>query len=128
MQPTASPKLPNDGDPSLGEQASKAASQLKDKVSELGQSAVVKIDGTRDSAAGGLESAASALRGNADKVTGIAHSTADHLTSTADYLRGHDVRAMMTDVEHLVRKNPGASLIAAAVVGFLTARAFTRSA
>ena len=120
MQLTGSPNPPTNGDPTLAEQASSAASHLKEKVSDLGQSAVTKIDESRVSAAGGLESAASA-------VTGAAHSTADKLTSTAEYLRGHDVKAMMTDVEHLVRKNPGPSLVAAAAVGFLTARAFRRS-
>ena len=91
-----------------------------------GQAAAATFDGSRHSAAGGLESAASALHGKAEAVTGIAHSTADQLTSTADYLRGHDLKAMIKDVEHLVRKNPGPSLLAAAVVGFLTARAFRR--
>ncbi len=130
MELTASPNRGDratDTGATLVEQASKAASQLKEKVSDLGQSAVNKIDGSRDSAAGGLESAATALRGNAEKVTGIAHSTADKLRSTADYLRGHDAKAMMADVGQLVRRNPGPSLIAATALGFLMARAFRRN-
>ena len=116
-----------DGLPAVVDKVSEVASHMKDKVTDLGRTAFTKIDGSRDSAAGGLESAASALRGNAEKVTGIAHSTADTLTSTAEYLRGHDVKAMIKDVEQLVRKNPGPSLIAATALGFLMARAFRRN-
>ena len=117
--------------PSVTDKVSEAASQVKDKVSDLGQTAVSKIDDNRESAAGGLETTAQALHDKADslpggeKVASLAHSTADKLSSTADYVRQHDVKSMMADVEQLVRNNPGASLLAAAVLGFLVARAFS---
>jgi ElaB/YqjD/DUF883 family membrane-anchored ribosome-binding protein len=113
------------------EKASEAASQVKDKVSDLGQTAIDKIDENRSAAASGLKSAASALHKNAEnlpggeKVTSLAHSAADNLSSTAEYVRDHDVKSMMADVEQLVKKNPGPSLLAAAVVGFLVGRAFS---
>lgn len=123
---------------SVADQASKAsdkisetASQVKDKVSNLGRTAADKIDENRDAAASGLETAASKLHENAEslpggeKVSGLAHSTADKLSSTATYVREHDVNGMMADVETLVKRNPGPSLIAAAVVGFLVGRAFS---
>lgn len=110
---------------------SDAASQAKGKVSDLGRTAADKIDQNRDAAAGGLESAASTLHDKAEslpggeKVASLAHTTADKLSSTANYVREHDVNSMMTDVERLVKNNPGPSLLAAAVIGFLVGRTFS---
>ena len=112
---------------SVTDQVANAATQWKEKVSDLGKSAVNKLDGSRESAAGGLESAASALHTNAESANGMAQSTAAKLYSTADYLRGNDVKAMMKDVEELVRRNPVPAMVAAAVIGFLTARALSRN-
>ena len=115
----------------LGEKVSDAAGQVKDKVSEFGRTAANKIDEGRDAAAGGLKKAASALHENAEslpggeKVSTLAHATAEKLSSTADYVREHDLNRMMGDVETLVKNNPGPSIIAAGVVGFLLGRAFT---
>jgi ElaB/YqjD/DUF883 family membrane-anchored ribosome-binding protein len=109
------------------EKVTDAASQMRDKVSDLGRTAVNKIDENREGAATGLESAATALHQKTDSVANMAHSTAEKLSSTADYLRQHDVKSMTADVEQLVRNNPGPSLVAAAVVGFLLGRAFTNN-
>ena len=121
----------NDAAETVTEKVAEAASQVKERVSGLGQSAASKIDENRGAAAGGLESAASTLHEKADnlpggeKIASLAHSTADKLSSTADYVRDHDVKSMMADVEHLVKNNPGPSLLAAAAVGFLVGRAFS---
>ena len=80
---------------------------------------------------GGLATVASTLHEKAEslpggeKVTTMAHSAADKLSATADYVREHDVNSMMADVERLVKNNPGPSLLAAAVVGFLVGRTFS---
>jgi ElaB/YqjD/DUF883 family membrane-anchored ribosome-binding protein len=122
---------PNPDASGVTEKVSEVTSKVKDKVSDLGQSAIKTIDDNRESAAGGLESTAHALHEKADilpggeKVISLAHSTADKLNSTAEYVRQHDVQSMMTDVEQLVKKNPGPSLLAAAVIGFLVGRAFS---
>ena len=123
-----------EGDSStLGEKLSDTATQVKDKVSEMGRSAADKIDENRDAAAGGLDKAAAALHENAEsipggeKVTGMAHATAEKLSATAGYVREHDVNKMMFDVESLVKKNPGPSLLVAAIVGFLVGRAFSNN-
>jgi ElaB/YqjD/DUF883 family membrane-anchored ribosome-binding protein len=114
-----------------GEKLSDAAGQVKEKVSDLGRAAADKIDENRDAAAGGLDKAASALHEKAErlpggeKVASLAHATAEKLSSTADYVREHDVNRMMADVETLVKNNPGPSLLAAAVIGFLVGRAFS---
>ena len=56
----------------------------------------------------------------------MAHTAADKLEATADYVREHDVKDMISDVERFVKDHPSQSLIAAAAVGFLVGRAFRR--
>ena len=117
----------------VGENITDAATRIRDKAGDLGQTAANKIDENRDAAARGLDSAAATLNEKADKlpggekVTAVAHATADKLATTADYVRHHDVSSMMEDVERLVKNNPGPSLLAAAAIGFLVGRAFSSS-
>lgn len=109
---------------------SETAATVKQKVSDTGRRATGQIDAKREPAADALEDAASSIHEKAenlpggDTVKGIAHSTADKLETTADYIRGHDVKSMLSDVEDIVRRNPGPSLLAAVAVGFLIGRAF----
>jgi ElaB/YqjD/DUF883 family membrane-anchored ribosome-binding protein len=104
----------------------------KGKGAEMGQKVADKIDENRWAAASGLESAASALREKADtlpggeKVANAAHSTADAVGVAADYVRENDLKAMMADVQKLVKNNPGVALLTAAALGFLIARTFSR--
>jgi ElaB/YqjD/DUF883 family membrane-anchored ribosome-binding protein len=106
------------------------AGKAKEKVAEVARKAADKLDEQRDPAADKLESAASTLHEKADglpggeKVANMAHATADKMQATAGYVREHDVSAMMDDVEGLVRRHPGQSLLAAAAVGFLVGRLF----
>jgi ElaB/YqjD/DUF883 family membrane-anchored ribosome-binding protein len=123
----------DEGSATLGEKLSNTATDVQDKISDIGHAAAGKIDENRDAAAGGLDKAAAALHEKAEnlpggeKVTSLAHATAGKLSSTADYLREHDVNRMMADVERLVKNNPGPSLLAAAAIGFLVGRAFSSS-
>ena len=116
---------------SLGEKASDTMTHAKEKVSDLGTSTMNKIEEGKDAAAGGLKKAASALHENAgtvlggDKLTQLAHSAANVLDTTADYVRDNNASTMMRDVKALVKNNPGASMIAVAVVGFMAGRAFS---
>jgi ElaB/YqjD/DUF883 family membrane-anchored ribosome-binding protein len=124
--------LQNDSS-TLGEKISDTATQVKDKVSDLGHTAAQKIDENRDAAAGGLDKAAAALHQSAEslpggeKVASLARATAEKLSSTADYVREHDILSMRADVETPVKNNPVPSLLAAAVIGFLAGRAFSRN-
>jgi ElaB/YqjD/DUF883 family membrane-anchored ribosome-binding protein len=117
----------------MPDQTFDTATQVKEKVSDLGRTAADKIDENRGAAASGLEKAASTLHEKAEsvpggeKVTRFAHATADKLSSTAEYVREHDVKRMMGDVEALVKNNPGPSILVAAVFGFLVARAFSNN-
>jgi hypothetical protein len=114
-----------------GEKISGVASQAKDSASGLGRAAADTIDNNRGKVAGGLETAASTLHEKAEslpggeKITDFAHSAADKLSTTADYVRQHDVNSMMTDVQEMVKKNPGPALLLSAVLSFLVARAFS---
>ena len=117
----------------LGGKLSDTAMQVKDKLTDFGRAAGEKMDENRDAAASGLQRAADALHeraGNepgAGMVSGITNGVANNLSSTADYVRGHDMKKMMADVETIVKSNPGPALLAAAVIGFLAARAFSRN-
>ncbi|MBV9300637.1 MAG: YtxH domain-containing protein [Acidobacteriaceae bacterium] len=112
------------------EKVSDAASTAKQKVSDAGRQASDKIDEKRGPAADALESAASTLHEKAEDLPGgetvksVAHSAAEKLESTAGYIREHDVRAMLSDVEEIVKRNPGPSLLVAVAIGFLIGRAF----
>jgi len=107
-----------------------AAAAAKQKVSSAGGQATDKIDEKRGAAADALEGAASNIHEKAEDLPGgeavrnVAHSTAEKLEATAGYIREHDVRAMMSDVEQMVKRNPGPSLLIAVALGFLIGRAF----
>ena len=102
------------------------------KTAEMGQRVADKIDENRGAAASGLASAAGALRDKADtlpggeKIARAAHATADAVVVAADYVRENDVKAMLTDVQTVVKNNPGVALLTAAALGFLIARTFSR--
>ena len=104
-----------------------AAKTVKDKTQEFGRDAMNKIEENRVSAAGALHNAASSMHQKADKLPNgpdLAHSAADRVDAVASYLQGHDTKQMMADVETVVRRNPGPSLLVAGVLGFLVGRAF----
>lgn len=106
--------------------------QTRGRDGQMGQTVTDRIDETRGAAASGLDSAASALSEKADrlpggqKVANAAQATADAVRVAADYVRDNDTKAMMADVQTLVKKNPGPALLIAAALGFLVARTFSR--
>jgi hypothetical protein len=105
---------------------------VQSRVGDAVRTAADSIDQTRSSAAEGLDSAASTLRDNAGRLPGgprvaeLAHAAADRLSTTANYVRRHDARGMWNDVEQFIKENPGPSLLAAGVFGFLIGRAIMR--
>ncbi|MCA1790119.1 MAG: hypothetical protein LC667_09760 [Thioalkalivibrio sp.] len=107
--------------------------RAEDRIKEAGHDVMKAADGKRISAADSLGGAANQLHSGADKaadlghkggekVSKFAHGAADKLQASADYVREHDFKQMMQSVEDYARRNPGPALIAAGVVGFLTAR------
>jgi ElaB/YqjD/DUF883 family membrane-anchored ribosome-binding protein len=110
--------------------ASGTAARLKEQISDK---TADKIDASRGPAADSLNRTASALHAKSDRVASAAHATsdrvasaahatADKLQATADYVRDHDFKEMAEDVTELVKRYPGQSLAAAAILGFLLAR------
>ena len=100
---------------------SDAAQDAKQRASDMGRNAMESLDRGRQTAANKLDSAASSLRNvqSSGRVGDMAHRAADKIERTAHYMRDHDVRDMVTDVEGAVRRNPGPSLAIAAAFGFL---------
>jgi len=111
-------------------QISDAVTSVKDKAQDLGKLASDKMTESRTSAANGLANAASTIHQKAETLPGgdtvhsIAHTTADKLAATADYVRSHEMKDVIGDLEQVVRRNPGPALLAAVAVGFMAGRMF----
>lgn len=73
-----------------------------------------------------LDATAARINKGGDKVAEVAHSTAEKLTHSAEYMREHDAKAMVGDIESLIKAHPGKFLVGALVFGFLAGRAFRR--
>jgi ElaB/YqjD/DUF883 family membrane-anchored ribosome-binding protein len=116
----------------LGQDIADRAREAKDSMSDMASAASRKVDEGRATAADRLDSAASAVHERAgdlpggERVKEFAHAVADRLSSTGDYMRSHDAKRMMADVETVVKNNPGLALLVAAAFGFLLGRAVTR--
>jgi ElaB/YqjD/DUF883 family membrane-anchored ribosome-binding protein len=131
QNPTADSPLKDSAD-AIGDRAASYLTEAKESMLDMGRTASHKVNEGRETAADRLEGAASAIHERADQLPGgpqveeFAHAAADRLTTTADYMRSHDARRMMADVERLVKNNPGPALIVAAACGFLLSRALIR--
>lgn len=123
---------PTFNDPASPMQGSDNGAEPASRASELGRKAAASIDDKRDAVASGLESAASSLHERAESLPGgekivrAAHSAAEAMEKTADYVRDQDLQDMFADLQQVVKKHPGATLLTAAAIGFLLARAFSR--
>ena len=62
-----------------------------------------------------------------EKIATAAHTTADAIAGAGDYVRDMNVKSMLGDVQRLVKNNPGIALVAAAALGFITARSLSRN-
>ncbi|HYP12859.1 MAG TPA: hypothetical protein VEQ63_02960 [Bryobacteraceae bacterium] len=105
-------------------------SQARDKAAELGRNAADTLDRNLENAASKLQNTADTLRSKAgmgtDKVSQLAGTAADKLDATARYFQNHQTRDMLSDLEQVIRRNPGASLGAALAVGFLIGTAMKK--
>jgi ElaB/YqjD/DUF883 family membrane-anchored ribosome-binding protein len=82
-------------EPNFGSKLSETATEMKDKVSELGRTAADKIEESRVAAANKIEKTATEAKG------------------------------MASDVQGMIRRNPGPVVLAAGVIGFLVGQAVT---
>jgi ElaB/YqjD/DUF883 family membrane-anchored ribosome-binding protein len=62
----------------------------------------------------------------AGQLSEMAQTATDKVKAAADYLRETELTAMAEDVKEIVKRYPGWSLAAAAVVGFLLAHVSSR--
>jgi ElaB/YqjD/DUF883 family membrane-anchored ribosome-binding protein len=83
------------------QQISEAAADAKQKVTDLGRDA-------------------------AGQLSDVAQSATQKVKAAAEYLRQTELTAMAEDVKEIVRRYPGQSLAAAAVVGFVLAHLNSR--
>lgn len=108
-------------------------SEAISRASEIGRKVASAIDDRRETVASGIDSAASSLHAKAESLPGgekivrAAHSAAEAMEKTAGYLRDQDLNDMLSDVQQVVKKHPGATLLTAAAVGFLLARVLSRN-
>jgi ElaB/YqjD/DUF883 family membrane-anchored ribosome-binding protein len=118
---------------SFGKELADRASEVKDSVSDMALTATTKVDEGRSMAADRLDGVASAVQERVSELPGgqrvkeFASAAADRLSTTADYMRTHDAKRMMADVETVVKNNPGPALLVAAVFGFVLGRSLTRN-
>ena len=103
--------------PNSGEEPKRADDSKRAAVAASLDKAALKVQ------AGG-EKVGNAALGAGEKVGHLAQSAAEKLEATAQYVRDHDRKDMMSDVEAFAKKHPGKSLLAVALVGFLAGRAF----
>lgn len=105
---------------------------LKNSVEGIAERAGTRAGDLKDSMSEMARSAASAVRDRADQLPGgpkiqqFAHAAADRLNTTADYMRRHDAKHMLSDVERVVKNHPGPALVITAAIGFVLGRALTR--
>ena len=112
------------------ESISDAANAIKDKTSELGRNALNSIDEGRISVAGTLHNAAAGMHDNAGMLPSgpkMAHAAAEQVDAMASYLKVHNPKQMMADVESIVKNNPVPSILVAGALGFLLSRALRNS-
>ena len=121
-----------DADTAAGEMAQRARNAAASMTNAAGNAAAAALAEGRSTTADGLDTAASAIHERADNLPGgeavrtFARATANRLSTSADYVRSHDARRMMADVETFVKSNPGPALVAAAAFGVLLGRALSR--
>ena len=128
-------QLTNDMNTAMGkarDQISDAAQIAKEKAEELRREAESKLDAARGPAANSLQGAASTLHETAEglpggsRIRGAAHAAANRLAGAAEYVRTHNVRDTVAEVDRAVRRYPAQSLLTALCVGFLAGRLIRR--
>jgi len=121
-----------DNTASFGNELADRATEAKESMSDMAAAATKKVDDGRSMVADRLDSAVSAVQDRVGQLPGgqrvkeLASAAADRFSTTADYMRTHDAKGMMSDVETVVKNNPGPALLVAAAFGFVLGRALTR--
>jgi hypothetical protein len=95
--------------------------------------AMAKVDAGIDKAAGGIDKLVDVIRdrgeglgqssGAAGTVGSVATAAADRLEGASQYLHQTDTDRLIADLEELIRRRPVESLLVAAGIGFVFAKA-----
>ena len=117
---------PTAQEPTAGADNAGSFASLKNKARDVGTRAADRADQARVGAAAGLDSVASTLHQKGEQVASAAHGAAEAVSYGAEYLRGNDVRTMLSDLAEVIRRNPGPSLLGAAALGVMVGRALSR--
>jgi ElaB/YqjD/DUF883 family membrane-anchored ribosome-binding protein len=94
---------------------------LKKSQESIGAAAAAVKKQVSETAAGAKEKLTELGRDAAGQLSEVTQSATDKVKEAADYLRETELTAMAEDVKEIIRRYPGQSLAAAAVVGFLLA-------
>jgi len=102
------------------------ASRVGDAASDLSDSAREALHRGRLNTAKALDSAARGIDAGTDSVSRAGHGAADKVGASAQYVRSHGARELVSDIEALVKRHPGKSLLVVAALGFMAGRALKR--
>jgi ElaB/YqjD/DUF883 family membrane-anchored ribosome-binding protein len=112
----------------MAHQAEGAMNQGKQKADEMAGKAQHHADEGMDKAADAMDKGAQMLRERGREQGGtvgsVAGTAADAMESAGSYLHETNTSEMMDQVEAYIRQNPTQSLLIAAGVGFVLAKAF----
>ena len=126
----------------LADKANEAGKYVADTANSVASSAMhsaenaatyvgEKVGDAKSAVGGGIKSAGESLRSAAPQEDGTMHdaacSVADSLENAGKYIQDHDFAAISEDVTNVIRRNPIPSVLIAAGVGFLLAKALTSS-
>jgi hypothetical protein len=106
-------------------QPSTESRDVKERVRDRAEE---RVNDAMHRAAGPLESAADRIERLADRQSddaqlgSMAHSVADGLEAASNYLRGHDLRGLLDDMERMVDRRPTQSLLVAIGAGWLVGK------
>jgi hypothetical protein len=112
----------------VADQAKQAATQVTDQAKDAARS---QLATRKDQTAQGLHVVSSAISDMGDKLrqsdqtssyAGVADQAANQVERLSQYLRGHNVRQIVNEVEDWARREPALALGGAFVAGLLAAR------
>lgn len=99
---------------------------VKKPQESMGTAAAAVRKQVSETATDAKENLAELGRDAAGQLSEVAQSATDKVKAAADYLRETELKAMAEDVKDIVKRYPGWTLAAAAVVGFLLAHVRSR--
>jgi hypothetical protein len=113
----------------VSEQANKMASSAMHSAENAGQYVGHRAEDARHAVGSSIKSVAESIKSAAPE--GMMHdaacSLATSLESTGKYIDEHGINAMTEDLTNVIKRNPLPSVLIAAGVGFLLAKACTSS-